>query len=102
MEKLVNADGTIDYDMSDNWLFRNLIWSETNVNSFANNMIAKMKNISWVPFDMDCIGMPYVECGDMIEVVSGDISYNTYVLERNMKGIQRLTDSYYCGNVATF
>ena len=66
LQRTVNANGTDDYNMSDNWLFKNLVWSDANVGSYADAMVAKMQNIRWFPFEMWCAGLPFIEAGDEI------------------------------------
>lgn len=102
LQRTVNTDGNVNYNMSDNWLLLNLVWTAEEVGAFADAMVEKMQAIEWVPFDLDSKALPYIESGDMIEITSGDTTYNTYILERNMKGIQHMQDSYFNGSVETF
>ena len=89
----VNSNGTDDYIMDDNWLFLNLVWTDEEIDDYADSMIAKMQPLSWFPFDMDCVGLPYVETGDELEIKINSNTYTSYVLTRNMKGIQSLKDN---------
>ena len=102
MQKTINADGTQDYVMSDNWLFKNLVWTSTQINSFATSMVAKMQNITWFPFEMWCAGLPYLETGDEVEISVGQTTYVSYVLQRQLKGIQNLQDTYINGTLDIF
>ena len=52
LQRTVNADGTDDYDMSNNWLFKNLVWSDNDVGDYADAMVTKMQNLTWFPFEM--------------------------------------------------
>lgn len=99
----INEDGTTDYICDDNWLFLNLNWSESDVQTYADAMVTEMQNISWFPFEMWCAGLPYVEAGDMIEIVNADGESNTsYVLQRQLQGIQNLQDTYINGTLDVF
>lgn len=102
LQRTVNADGTDDYNMSDNWLFRNLIWTAADVGDYADAMVAKMQDVTWFPFEMWCAGLPYLETGDEIEVPLGENSYTSYILQRQLKGIQNLQDTYINGTLDIF
>lgn len=98
----VNPDGTDDYDCSDNWLFRNLVWTQAQIEEYADTMVAKMQDMTWFPFEMWCAGLPYLETGDEIEIPMGQNSYTSYVLQRQLKGIQNLQDTYINGTLDIF
>ena len=102
LQRTVNADGTDDYNMSDNWLFRNLIWTAEQVGEYADAMVAKMQDVMWFPFEMWCAGLPYLETGDEIEIPLNGESYTSYVLQRQLKGIQNLQDTYINGTLDIF
>ena len=102
LQRTVNSDGTTNYNMSDNWLFRNLVWTQEEIETYADEMVEKMKNMTWFPFEMWCAGYPFIETGDEIEILVGDKIYTTYILQRQMKGIQNLEDSYVNGTLNIF
>lgn len=102
LQRTVNADGTDDYNMSDNWLFRNLVWTEEQVRDYANAMVEKMQDITWFPFEMWAAGLPYLETGDEIEIPLGEETYTSYILQRQLKGIQNLQDTYINGTLDIF
>lgn len=102
LQRTVNTHGTRDYNCSDNWLFKNLIWTAEQVGEIADVMAEKMRNLSWFPFEMWCAGLPYLETGDEIEIVAGDNTYTSYVLQRTLKGIQNLQDTYINGELDVF
>lgn len=102
LQRQVNADGTQDYNMSDNWLFKNLVWTAEEVGDYADAMVAKMRNITWFPFEMWCAGLPYLETGDELEISIGETTYTSYVLQRQLKGIQNLQDTYINGTLDIF
>lgn len=103
LQRTVNANGTTDYNMSDNWLFKNLVWTASDVGDYADAMVLKMQNIRWFPFEMWLAGLPYVETGDAIEITDkeGD-TYVSYVLQRQLNGIQNLQDTYINGELDIF
>lgn len=102
LQRTVNADGTTDYNMSDNWLFKNLVWSDADVSDYADAMVLKMKDISWFPFEMWCAGLPYIETGDELEITNSEGTYTSYVLQRQLNGIQNLQDTFIDGELDIF
>lgn len=102
LQRTVNADGTQDYNMSDNWIFKNLIWTAAQVGEYADAMVAKMRNMTWFPYEMWCAGLPYLETGDEIEISIGQNTYTSYILQRQLKGIQNLQDTYINGTLDIF
>ena len=102
LQRTVNADGTDDYNMSDNWLFKNLVWSDNDVGDYADAMVLKMQNLTWFPFEMWCAGLPYIETGDELEISIGGTAYTSYVLRRTLKGIQNLQDEMINGTLDIF
>jgi hypothetical protein len=102
MQKTVDANGTDDYIMDDNWLFKNLVWTTADVGAYADAMVAKMRSIKWFPFEMWCAGLPYLESGDMIEIKMKGGTYPSYVLRRVLDGIQNLQDEMINGTLDIF
>lgn len=102
LQRTIDEHGTDNYNCSDNWLFRNLIWAKEDVEAYADAMVEKMQNITWFPFEMWCAGLPYLETGDEIEIPLGTTTYTSYVLQRTLKGIQNLQDTYINGTLDIF
>ena len=103
LQRTVNTYGTTDYNMSDNWLFRNLIWTEADVGDYADAMVLKMKDIRWFPFEMWAAGLPHIETGDAIEITDKNGNTHTsYVLTRTLDGIQNLQDTFINGELDIF
>jgi hypothetical protein len=102
LQKTVNANGTDDYEMSDNWLFKNFVWTSTQIGTYADAMVTKMQNIRWFPFEMWCAGLPYIESGDAIEIQMNEGTYKSYVLRRVLSGIQNLQDEMINGTLDIF
>ena len=103
LQRTVNANGTTNYNMSDNWLFRNLIWDAEDVGAYADAMVLKMKDITWFPFEMWCAGLPYLETGDALEIVDREgNTHISYILNRQLKGIHNLQDTFINGELDVF
>ena len=102
LQRTVNADGNIDYNMSDNWLFKNLTWSASDVGDYADAMVSKLRDVTWFPFEMWCAGLPYLETGDEIEITNDEGTYPSYILQRQLQGIQNLQDTFINGTLDVF
>lgn len=102
LQRTVNADGTEDYNMSENWLFNSFVWTSEQVGAYADKMVEKMKNLTWLPFEMWCAGLPFIETGDEIEIPTKDGTFTSYVLQRQLNGIQSLQDTYMNGILNVF
>jgi hypothetical protein len=101
-QKQINADGTDDYYCSDNWLFRNLVWTSDRIYYYATEMVNSMRYITWFPFELWCAGLPYMETGDRIDIPYNGNTYSSYILQRQLKGIQNLQDTYINGTLDIF
>lgn len=102
LQRTVDENGTDDYNMSNNWLFKNLVWTDEEVGDYAGAMVVKMQNLTWFPFEMWCAGLPYVETGDELEINVNGEAYTSYVLRRNLRGIQNLQDEMINGELDIF
>lgn len=102
LQRTVDEHGTDNYNMSDNWIFRSLVWTDVQVADYADAMVAKMRSHIWFPFEMWCAGLPNLETGDEIEIPLNGVVYTSYVLQRQLKGIQNLQDTYINGTLDIF
>lgn len=103
LQRTVNANGTKDYNMSNNWLFRNLIWTEEEIAEYADALVEKMRDITWFPFEMWSVGLPYLETGDAIEITDKEgNTYTSYILNRQLNGIHNLQDTLINGELDIF
>ena len=86
------GSGTNAFVIEGNFLFYGM--SAAGLETSAQRIYRKVANIVYVPFELDCIGMPYIELGDSIEYHTETQTVNSYVLNRSLSGIQNLTDKY--------
>ncbi len=85
-----NGDTTKDtFYVTDN----KLAWGLVNANAAAANILDEIDEVGFTPAYIDCNGLPYVECGDIILTNTRINAISTYVLERTLSGIQALKDS---------
>ena len=98
----VNSDGTTDYIMDNNWLLRNKVWDSSDVYTYGSQMADKMASIRWTPFEAWAAGLPYIETGDKLQITDNNSTFTSYVLQRQLKGIQNLQDTYINGTLDIF
>lgn len=102
LQRTIHEDGTTNYNMSSNWLFKNLIWTPEQIGKYADAMVEKMRDVTWIPFEMWSAGLPYLEAGDEIEITNKEGTFTSYILQRKLKGIQYLTDDIINGELDVF
>lgn len=73
-----------------------LIWGlgVAALGSIANNLYNTIQGLWYIPAEIKSIGLPYVECGDFVMMSARRSIVRSYVLERTLKGIQILEDSF--------
>lgn len=70
--------------------------STAELNQIASNIYNTIKDVAYVPIELLAKGNPCLEVGDAIKVQTTDGQYiTTYVLEREIKGIQTMADDIY-------
>ena len=100
--KEISASGTQDYVSEDNWILNNLIWTAADIETLATSMAGKMSNLQWFPFELWGAGLPYLETGDKIEITVDETTYPSYILQRQLGGIQNLQDTFINGSLEIF
>ena len=71
-----------------------LAWGLGNIAQATQAILNEVRGARYTPADIDAKGLPYLECGDIIIANTRRNVITTYILERTLKGIQALTDSY--------
>lgn len=94
-----NSDvGTIIGNGSNAYIIENnmLIYQKTadEMQTIAQNIYNKISKIRYRPFTADLRGNPCLEVGDAIRILTKNAIVESYVLERDFKGIQALRDSF--------
>lgn len=73
-----------------------------NMRQAAANLLSKVDGLGYsVVIKLDCVGMPWVECGDTYMSYTRRHAVRTYVLNRTLKGVQALFDAYSSDNDRT-
>ncbi len=60
----------------------------------AAKLYNTIQRLWYVPFDVQCVGLPYVECGDFILTATKRSIVRAYVMNRNLTGTSALRDNY--------
>lgn len=80
------------YIVQDNFL---LYGKSTNeLQSIAANMYNVICNVAYRPATVEAKGNPSLEVGNAITVLASNVTIRTYILQRTLKGIQALRDTY--------
>ena len=64
------------------------------ISGLLENMWFQISNMGYVPNITEALGMPWVQCGDRVGVMTYTGGFETFVFRRTMKGIQLLIDTY--------
>ena len=98
--QLIISQSSVDYYYGEVGNFYSLSMrilevDEKYLEKLCENLFEKIKDITYVPTNIDCRGNPCLECGDKISFISGEnVEVTTYILERKLTGISALRDNY--------
>jgi hypothetical protein len=84
------------YQVIDNIFYsnQNMTFEYQYLYSLLQNMFGRISNMGYVPNVTQAIGMPWIECGDRIGVMTFTSGFESFIFRRTMKGIQLLIDTY--------
>jgi hypothetical protein len=68
--------------------------SMSEVTEMLKNMFQRISNMSFTPQNANCVGLPYLECGDRIILLTENSGIESFIFERNLSGIQSLVDNF--------
>lgn len=99
--QLINKDGAIAASAGSGtniFTVQNnpLLWglSASVLQAIASNLYNTVQGLWYTPSNVECVGLPYVECGDFVMMAARRSIIRAYVLTRTLKGIQILEDSF--------
>ena len=70
-----------------------------NMQTAARNLYDEVSPLSHIPvLSLNCNGRPWLECGDIISTATRTNIVRTYILNRTLKGIQALFDTFSSDN----
>ncbi len=82
------------YYIKDNIILQNGSYTEEKIEEIlTTGLIPNLPMAGYVPLELECVGLPYLEAGDRIEVETGEGCLKTYIMQRTLTGIQGLTDT---------
>lgn len=89
-----HGSGTNEFSIADNPLAYGL----NDMNIASANIYGEIDNVQFTPAKIDVLGLPWIECGDIVMVNTMKNVVRNYVLSRTLKGIQSLFDTYVSSN----
>ena len=86
------GSGTNAFTVSENPLIYGK--SAAELSNVAQNLYNAVHGLWYVPSKVTSVGLPYVECGDFILLATRRNIVRFYCLDRTLKGVQALEDSF--------
>lgn len=97
-EYIGDSDDINTYIFDDNIFYcaENMVYnaSMVEVSEMLENMWLRISNMGYVANITTALGMPWIECGDRIGILTMVGGAETFIFRRTLKGIQMLTDTY--------
>lgn len=88
-----NASDYQAYSLTENTLIQNGTFTEEQITEILETVAESLIGLQYMPFEMDCVGLPYLEAGDAVSVETQNGGFQTLVLDRRIDGIQSLKDN---------
>jgi hypothetical protein len=88
-----DPDDYQQYNLSDNYFIKNGYFTEEEVQTILEILGEKIKDFQYYPANIEMRGLPYLEAGDELAVVTRMSGFTTFILRRTMNGIQELKDN---------
>ncbi len=82
------------YSLEDNFLIQKCIFTAEQIAEILETVATNIRNVHYTPSEIELIGRPDIEAGDVVQVITKDGGFETIVLERTLSGIQSLTDNF--------
>lgn len=82
------------YDISDNYLIKEGLFTKEQIMEILTILASNIEHIKYMPSEIDLLGLPYLEAGDAIQVLTNDGGFETIILRRTLTGIQALSDNF--------
>lgn len=86
--------GTNIYNIADNVLVEGM--DAATAQAMVATVYSAIASVWYMPCTVECMGTPLIEVGDSVRLNTSDKVIYIYVLERTLKGIQILKDTYIC------
>lgn len=83
------------YSLTSNEIIQNNQYSQEEITAIMEVVAEAIKGVSYVPLKLKCVSVPFVECGDTLEVLTqNNDSITTIVLKRTLSGESYITDEF--------
>lgn len=82
------------YDISDNYLIKENTFTEAQIAEILATLASNIDRVRYMPAEVDLRGLPYLEAGDVVRVLTTDGGFETIILRRTLTGIQALSDNF--------
>lgn len=89
-----NANDYRTYSLGYNYLIQNARFTAAQIDTILTKVAEAVKNIRYVPSEITLMGCPWLEAGDVVNVVTRDGNFSTLITSRTMKGIYFLEDNF--------
>lgn len=82
------------YKMKDNFIFKTGGWKPSEIRDVLDTwFIPNLKGIRYTPAELEMVGLPYMEAGDVLSVLTKTGGIEVFAFRRTLKGINFMTDS---------
>lgn len=81
------------YIITDNVILQSQSFTEEEVKEYLEVIAENINKVWYLPAEIEMQGLPYLEAGDVLQVDSENIGFQTIIMRRTMTGIQALMDS---------
>lgn len=89
-EGAVAGSGDNTYVITGNFL----LYGRTDLEAIADNILLQVSNKFYRPHETQLIGLPYLEVGDTLTIITDTDAIETFIFTRTLTGIQALQDEY--------
>lgn len=86
--------GKNTYQMKDNYVFKTGGWKPAEIRDVLDAwFVPNLTGIRYIPAELEMVGLPYIEAGDVLSVLTRTGGMEVFVFRRTLKGINCMTDS---------
>ena len=98
-EYIGNPEGKNTYIIEDNIFYcaEGTVYeygSQPEVDEMLKNLFDKISNLTYTPHTTKLRGLPFMECGDRVNLITKTGGIESFIFRRTLKGIHALMDTY--------
>lgn len=88
-----NANDYLTYSLTSNAIIKENQYTQTEMTEILQSIAESIENVSYVPIKLQCVSIPFIECGDTLEILTqNNDSITTIVMKRTLSGESYVTD----------